>query len=198
MLKPFARWATPRPMRPMPTIPSVASNTSWPSIMSIAQPRNRPERVKLSASTMRRAVAMSSVNAKSAVASSSTPGVFVIITLCAVAAGTSMLSKPTATLLTHLRPGDELFAVNSAREGLVLHLLAHGAGLDRAQRLVRFDQGASDDEAAHLIDCVERFARVGVARHVQVVGVRGDVLQHVLGPAFLAQHLHSARRMLLR
>src|SRR5438309_12073518 len=97
-----------------------------------------------------------------------------------------------------LGAGDELFAVNSAREGLVLHLLAHGAGLDRAQRLVRFDQGASDDEAAHLIDCVERFARVGVARHVQVVGVRGDVLQHVLGPAFLAQHLHSARRMLLR
>ncbi len=97
MLKPFARCATPRPMRPMPTMPSVAPKTSWPSIMSIAQPRNRPLRVKLSASTTRRAAAISKVNAKSAVASSRTPGVLVTITLRAVAAGMSMLSKPTAT-----------------------------------------------------------------------------------------------------
>jgi hypothetical protein len=105
MLKPFARCATPRPMRPMPTMPSVASKTSCPSIMSIAQPWKLPVRVKLSASTTRRAVAISSVKAKSAVASSSTPGVFVTITLWAVAAPTSMLSKPTATLLTHFSPG---------------------------------------------------------------------------------------------
>src|ERR1700694_3409956 len=40
MLKPFARWATPRPMRPTPMSPNVAPNTSAPSIMSIAQPLN--------------------------------------------------------------------------------------------------------------------------------------------------------------
>ena len=45
------------------------------------------------------------MKAKSAVASSSTPGVLVTMTLCAVAAGTSMLSKPTATLLTIFSPG---------------------------------------------------------------------------------------------
>src|SRR5438067_5935386 len=50
--------------------------------------------------------------------------------------------------------GRELFPVNAPRESLVLHLLADRARLDRAQRLVWLDQGAGDDESAHLIDRV--------------------------------------------
>src|SRR5437588_2277300 len=45
-----------------------------------------------------------------------------------------------------LRTGDQLFAMDPSSEGLVFHLFAHGAGLDRAQRLVRLDERARDDE----------------------------------------------------
>src|SRR5579872_970285 len=73
----------------------------------IPQPPQRPERISLSPSTSRRAVTMSSANARSAVVSSSTPGVLVMITPAAVPAATSRLSKPTATLAT-------IFTVGSA------------------------------------------------------------------------------------
>src|SRR5215469_5885093 len=70
------------------------------------QPPHVPERMSLSASTMRRAVAMSRANARSAVVSSSTPGVFVMTTPAAVPAGMSRLSKPTATFATIFTVGN--------------------------------------------------------------------------------------------
>src|SRR5579872_3139994 len=66
----------------------------------IPQPPQRPERISLSPSTSRRAVTIRSANARSAVVSSSTPGVLVMITPAAVPAATSRLSKPTATIFT--------------------------------------------------------------------------------------------------
>ena len=53
-------------------------------------PGQVPEHVQASPSTRRRAIPMSSVQAKSAVVSSSTPGVFVATTLWRVHAGTSI------------------------------------------------------------------------------------------------------------
>src|SRR5258705_11457266 len=94
-----------------------------------------------------------------------------------------------------LRARDHLLSVHATCERLVLHLLAHRARLDRAKRPVRLDQRARDDEAAHLVDRVERFADVRIARDVQVVGVRCDVVKDVFRPAPVAQHLDAAHRV---
>src|SRR5207249_3650647 len=77
------------------------------------------------------------------------------------------------------------------------HLLAHGARLDRAQRSVGLDKRARDDESAHLVHRVERLACIRVPRNVEVVGVRGDIVQDVLGPTLVAQHLDAAHGMQL-
>src|SRR3981081_3737140 len=90
---------------------------------------------------------------------------------------------------------DELLAVYATGKGLVLHLLAHGARLDRAQRLVRLDQRAGDDEAAHLVHGVEGLPDVRIPGDVQVISMRGDVVEDVLGPPSLAQHLDPTHRV---
>jgi len=97
MLKPIARRATARPIRPNPTIPSDLPQTSAPQSWSRFHPFQFPERASCSPSPSRRATAIISVHAKSAVVSSSTPGVFVATTPRFVQACTSMLSNPTAT-----------------------------------------------------------------------------------------------------
>src|SRR5947199_1080555 len=84
-------------MRPKPTIPSVFPHTSVPTSWSKSHPFQFPERASTSPSPSRRATAIISVHAKSAVVSSSTPGVFVAATPRFVHAATSILSNPTAT-----------------------------------------------------------------------------------------------------
>jgi hypothetical protein len=66
-------------------------------------------------STTLRAAANSSANAKSAVVSVSTSGVLVTRMPRAVAAGTSMLSKPTATLAITRTPSSRAIAPPSKR-----------------------------------------------------------------------------------
>src|SRR6267143_1162019 len=95
--KPPARLAIARPIRPNPTIPNVFPHTSVPTSWSRFQPCQIPDRASASPSPRRRATAIISVHAKSAVVSSSTPGVFVATTPRFVHAATSILSKPTAT-----------------------------------------------------------------------------------------------------
>src|SRR5438874_2600130 len=92
--KPWARRATASPIRPMPTMPSVAPWTSCPVNMKGVQPRYLPARRKRSASPSRRAVARSRANAPSAVVSSSIPGANVTGMPRSLAAATSMLSYP--------------------------------------------------------------------------------------------------------
>ena len=105
MRNPEARRATARPMRPSPMMPSVFPHTSVPHSWSRFHFVQAPDRAMRSPSTRRRATAISSVHAKSAVVSSRTPGVFVTATFRSVHAGTSILSKPTATLATIRRFG---------------------------------------------------------------------------------------------
>src|SRR5215469_4772564 len=95
--KPLARRAIAFPIRPNPTIPRVFPHTSVPTSWSKSQPFQLPDRASTSPSSSRRPTAISSVQAKSAVVSSSTPGVFVATTPRFVHAATSILSKPTAT-----------------------------------------------------------------------------------------------------
>src|SRR5919201_2089974 len=92
--KPFARRETARPMRPIPTTPSVARWTSCPVNMKGVQPRYLPARRKRSASPRRRAVARSRAKAPSAVVSSRIPGANVTGIPRSRAAATSMLSYP--------------------------------------------------------------------------------------------------------
>ena len=78
-------------------------------IISGPQIHGTPERRKRSPSAIRRAAAIISANAASAVVSVSTSGVLQASTPCLVQASTSMLSKPTAkfatTAGTPRRPG---------------------------------------------------------------------------------------------
>ena len=75
MPNPAARRATARPMRPYPTIPRVAPCTSTPRKSPMWKPVQRPARRSASASDARRHAARMRRNARSAVVSSSTPGV---------------------------------------------------------------------------------------------------------------------------
>ncbi len=88
--KPLARRATAEPIRPMPTMPSVAPCTSAPRNWSQAQRPHLPSRSQRSDSVTRRAVAISSAQAMSAVASVSTSGVLVTGMPRAVQAATSI------------------------------------------------------------------------------------------------------------
>src|SRR5215213_8344832 len=87
------------PIRPKPIRPRVVPWRSTPSRVIGPQVFHFPSCTYRSASGMRRATAIISAKAKSAVASVSTSGVFPTGILRAVAALTSMLSKPTAWLL---------------------------------------------------------------------------------------------------
>ena len=95
MLKPRARWAMARPMRPKPTMPSVLPLAWMPSISRMPKLRRQPARMVPVCSHARRQAHSSSMNARSAVQSVSTSGVLVTIRPRALAAATSMWSKPT-------------------------------------------------------------------------------------------------------
>jgi hypothetical protein len=93
---PRARRATAWPMRPKPTIPSVAPWTSAPS-QRVGLPRAPLALAHVAlALGSRRAAASSSAKARSAVASVSTSGVLPTGMPRAAAASRSMLSVPTA------------------------------------------------------------------------------------------------------
>ena len=96
MPKPSARRATAWPMRPKPTMPSVAPVTSAPRLRSGSNVTHWPSCTSRSPSGSRRASASSSAKARSAVASVSTSGVLPTGMPRRVAASTSTLSVPTA------------------------------------------------------------------------------------------------------
>ena len=101
--------AGPPPARSGRTRRCRSSCGARPGPASSADPRSRaaPRAGSVRPSPRRRAAAISSANAVSAVVSVSTSGVLVASTPAAVHAATSMLSKPTAWLATivRLRPG---------------------------------------------------------------------------------------------
>ena len=104
MPNPLARWATARPIRPKPTIPSVAPLRSAPSMKPGPQVFQPPTFTSPAPSTTRRAAARSRAKAISAVASVRMSGVLPTGMPRAVAAATSTLSTPTAWLLMTLSP----------------------------------------------------------------------------------------------
>ena len=97
---PVARRATARPMRPIPTMPSVIPVTEAPSICVGPQPCHAPARTRRSPSPMRRATARIRAIVRSAVASVSTPGVLVTTMPASRAASRSMWSTPAPKLAT--------------------------------------------------------------------------------------------------
>ena len=93
MSKALALRATALPIRPSPTTPSVAPLTSCPSrLVATHSLPHLPERTKASPSTTRLRVARISAIVRSAVAASSTPGVFETATPRAAQATTSIES----------------------------------------------------------------------------------------------------------
>src|SRR3990172_260211 len=105
MSKPLARLATRRPIRPRPQIPRVLWWMSRPRNCIRPHPFHFPDRKYLLASTRPRLAARIRHHVRSAVGSSSTPGVLVIITPRSVAAFTSRLLNPTATFETIFKSG---------------------------------------------------------------------------------------------
>ena len=104
--KPLARRATAEPMRPSPTMPSVAPDTSRPRNGPLAQwVSQRPARTRASPSTTRRRAASMSAIARSAVAASRTTGVFVTAMPRARQASMSIRSYPTPKFATRRSPG---------------------------------------------------------------------------------------------
>src|SRR5574341_599111 len=105
MSKPLARLATRLPIRPRPQIPRVLWWTSRPRNCMRPHPVHFPDRKYLSASMRPRLAAKIIHHVRSAVVSSRTPGVLVIITPRSVAALTSRLLNPTATFETIFKSG---------------------------------------------------------------------------------------------
>ena len=96
-------------------MPSVLPHTSVPQNWSKSKPCQFPARTYWSASTTLRATARSNAHAKSAVVSSSTPGVCPTWIPRAVAASRSTLSTPTAKTDTARRRGAESSRAASTR-----------------------------------------------------------------------------------
>jgi len=94
--KDSTRLATARPMRPKPTMPTVASCRSRPSMRAGSQVSHSPWRTAPSPSSSRREMPSISARARSAVVSVSTPGVLPTGMPRSVAASRSTLSTPTA------------------------------------------------------------------------------------------------------
>ena len=94
--KPSSRRATALPIRPIPTIPTVVSCRSRPSMKSGPQVVHSPRRTSASPSVSPRAMPSMSATARSAVLSVSTSGVCPTGIPRAVAASRSTLSTPTA------------------------------------------------------------------------------------------------------
>ncbi len=92
MPKAAARRAVARPIAPGPTMPSVFPRRPVPRSAVKFHCHGSPVRTRRSAAPRPRVVISTSAIAMSAVASVSTPGVFVTTTPRSVQAGTSMLS----------------------------------------------------------------------------------------------------------
>ena len=90
-------------MRPAPMMPSCLPRSSVPSMKSSPQPFHPPARTSRSPSPTRRAMPRISAHVNSATASVSTSGVLVTTIRRARAAGTSILSYPTAMFATIFR-----------------------------------------------------------------------------------------------
>ncbi len=143
MSKPLPRCAIARPILPQPMMPSVAPKTSRPRSTAGPQVRHLPARTSRSPSAMRRAAAISSANARSAVASVSTPGVCPTAIPAAVAAAISMLSRPTARLLMTRSLGAAAIKAASTRSVTIVSSAsawrarrcscAYGGGVARGQ-----------------------------------------------------------------
>ena len=183
MSKPSARWATARAIRPKPTSPSVAPCTSRARCVPNPHPVHRPSRRSRSASEARRVAARISRNARSAVVSSSTPGVLQTVMPMAVRRGDVDVvvahgrvrhdAQPPVFAPTPARPhrcdrsggrrsrrirrpgADELLG----REGGAV-LAQHDLMAGFEQRVCpALGQGAGDEDASHLVGRVVDGAR---------------------------------------
>ena len=105
MPKAVARRAVASPIAPGPTMPSVFPRRPVPSSAVKFHCHGSPVRTRRSAAPRPRVVISTRAIAMSAVASVSTPGVFVTTTPRSLQAATSTLSYPTTTSATTCRPG---------------------------------------------------------------------------------------------
>jgi hypothetical protein len=76
------------------------------------------------------------------------------------------------------RAFDDVFAVDAAGEGFVLHFLAHALGFDFGERFSRLDESAGSDEAGEFIAGEEGLFHRREARHAAVLSVRHDGAAH--------------------
>jgi hypothetical protein len=115
MSNPRALRASARPTPPMPTMPSRAPVTCLPTRKAGDHESHAPDRTIRSPVTACRAAPSISIMASSAVASDSTPGVFVTAIPRALSAGRSQWSVPTEWFATILSRGSS-FATTSAEK----------------------------------------------------------------------------------
>ena len=162
-----ARRATARPMRPRPTMPRVApALRSRPTSMRGPQIHGSPDRTNRSASTTRRVTARIIAKVWSAVASSSTPGVFVTTTPRRVASGDVDVVVPDRDV------GDDAQLRTGGVEELGVDPLGQrddggGRAGDVAEQAVPLGRRLLADDDGQ--------AEVGEARHRDVGQGAGDV-----------------------
>src|SRR5260370_1551988 len=92
--------------------------------------------------------------------------------------------------------GDEVLALDAARERLVLHPLLHRARLEVKNALARSDERRCGNETAQLIAREQRLLEQTVARHTgDFLRVRENRANRPLGIALRAQNLGAFVRM---
>src|SRR6202022_2104062 len=94
-----------------------------------------------------------------------------------------------------LGPGEDLFAVDAAGEGLVLELLLDGLDVDVRDSLAGRYQGDRRHEADELVDGVKHLLHRRRPGGIGVVGVGENAIPDLLRPASLFEVLSALDRM---
>src|ERR1700684_1342937 len=83
---------------------------------------------------------------------------------------------------------DDVVAIDTAREGLVLHFLSHAGDVDIADGLCGLDERTGGEEAGELIAGEEGFGELGYAWDAGVFRVAEDSGAHFFGPSLLGEY----------
>ena len=102
----------------------------------------------------------------------------------------------SSSTLDQLGARVDLVAVDAGGKGRLLQLLLHRLGLEPVEA-GRPHEPAGVHEAGDLVAREEGLLELGVARHRQVLGVREDRLDHLLGIALLAEDGRAVLRVLV-
>jgi hypothetical protein len=83
---------------------------------------------------------------------------------------------------------DDVVAIDTAREGLVLHFLSHAGDVDIVDGLCGLDERTGGEEAGELIAGEEGFGELGYAWDAGVFRVAEDSGAHFFGPSLLGEY----------